>query len=152
MSIKLILPFVLAASLFSCQKGADEPTETSRKALIIGSWQLTGNVETPATYDFDSDGIKDSDTYKFMGTCFTDNLTVFRPDGNCEENEGPTKCEAADPQVILAPWTLSADEKILTIDDDVYTVVEVNATTMKLSYTDVVIDTQVTTVATLTRR
>lgn len=89
-SLKLLAVLLSLTCSMSCQKGANETIETTRKELILGSWQMTAHLETPATYDFDADGVKDTDTYQYMGSCFTDNYTTFKSDGTCDEQEGPT--------------------------------------------------------------
>ena len=131
MSLMVLVTLCAATCFISCQKGVNETIEIPKKDLIPGKWQITGTLETPATFDFDADGVKDSDIYKYMGTCFKDNFIIFKEDGTVEDNEGPTRCEPTDPQLTTAAWSLAPDNKTLTIDNDLITILELNATTMK---------------------
>lgn len=53
-------------------------------------------------------------------------------------DEGATKCDASDPQTTTLSYTLSADEKTITITDSGFPfdfkIVEISTTTLKLQF------------------
>jgi len=51
-----------------------------------------------------------------VGSCKQDDCSKFKTNNVFEFDEGATKCNAGDPQSYSGTWSLSADNKKLTID------------------------------------
>ncbi|MFT3824727.1 MAG: lipocalin family protein [Chitinophagaceae bacterium] len=145
----LVLP-VMFLFVTACKKSGDSSKTTYEK--ILGSWQLTSAITTPAVYDWNGDGVKDSDEFKYMPACNKDDYYTFLNTGFYEQNEGATKCSASDPQVTLLAWYLSSDEQTLVADGEDFTIMELNDSQMKLFYSDVYNGTAYSTVAVYKRK
>lgn len=121
----LMTLFILAG----CQK--DEDDDPSRTEILTsGQWRITGITANPAVV---VSGIPISDIYAFLPACSKDNYYVFKTDGNAELNEGPTKCNAADPQTQTQTWALSSDEQQITINATSFTVLGLTDTELRVS-------------------
>ncbi|MEI9945024.1 MAG: lipocalin family protein [Chitinophagaceae bacterium] len=113
---KSILKVAVLAMVFgffiSCSKKKEDTTPTNPKvALIIGSDWKVSKYETKVNSD------PFIDQYPTIAACTQDDRYVFRSDKSYEYNEGPTKCNAGQPQVIYtSTWSLSADGTKITID------------------------------------
>jgi Lipocalin-like domain len=68
-----------------------------------------------------------------------DNTATFQTDGKFVTDEGATKCDPTDPQTSTATYTLSSDQKVITIKDSGisldFKIVEISATTLKMEFT-----------------
>lgn len=107
-----IFPMLFMA-LLGCQKKEAEPKSTL--ALLTNnsqkSWKLADGLIK----------LDEQSQLSILGTrpvCETDNLLILKSDKTYEVTEGATKCNLADPNVIIssANWSLSADEKVLEVD------------------------------------
>ena len=118
--------------LFSaCQKDDDTNTETSgQEILTSGQWMVTAATANPPVT---IGGIPFSNLYLVAPTCLKDNYYVFKTDGIAELNEGATKCNPTDPQTLSQTWSLSSDEKSITINTTQYTVLELTQTRFRVS-------------------
>ena len=56
--------------------------------------------------DFNKDG--NIDFADDLTACFKDNTYLFNTDSTVVLDEGPTKCDAGDPQTASYPWTISS--------------------------------------------
>jgi hypothetical protein len=124
--------FVFLGYNFSCNKN-DETPQLTNAELILGNWKITAATYSPA-YDLNSDGIPDVDGYAVMLSCEKDNIFSFVSGGVWKNDEGPTKCSPTDPQTITGTWILSADQKTITTDGDVGTILQLDNAVFKYSY------------------
>jgi hypothetical protein len=73
-----------------------------------------------------------------MPACSKDDFTRFHSDGTATFDEGPTKCEAGDPQVVSSSWSLNSNKTILTVTTGSgtvrYTILELTKTRLKFSF------------------
>ncbi|HSI90463.1 MAG TPA: lipocalin family protein [Adhaeribacter sp.] len=135
---------LLSASLFiftGCDNDDDDvQAKTRTELLTVNPWRLTTFTVEPGR-DINGDGVPDTNLFAFLPPCTQDDLTVFRTNNTYTEEEGPTKCDASHPDVIVnGTWAFSADESRLTMDpsnDDPLTVniVELSATTLRTTST-----------------
>lgn len=148
---KTFLLVLLAAVLFtSCQKEVEyaleddvveEPTPNNppnTAALLIGVWKMTANTVTPAI-DYDGNGIKETNVFPVMPACEKDGTISFTTDMKVTEDEGPAKCDEDDPQAVTTNWSLSVDNKVLTLEGDgTREIVSITATTLilKIKFSD----------------
>ena len=132
----LLLVITGATITISCKKGKkDNPAKTKTELLTTGSWKRTALISNPA-YDWNANGIFDTDILNIMFPCEKDNTDTYKTNGIIETNEGATKCNPSDPQTWTATWIFSDNETKLIFDGfDEYTLLELTATTLKYQST-----------------
>lgn len=100
--------------LTSCEKDKDEVVDKSN-LLTAGHWQITGlNVE-PAIDWF---GTPVTNVYSQLPACVKDNLTIFKPNGIINYDEGPSRCDPNEPQTTTGTWAFNIDQTILSLTTD----------------------------------
>jgi hypothetical protein len=119
MRIKTILStFLIGLVLvFSCKKNETTVTPKSNTEYLAStsskSWK---NTKAQAT----TQGLT-IDLVATQPTCVVDNVLTFSTNKTYEIREGATKCNAADPDLVLkANWSFSADEKKFTVDKIIF--------------------------------
>ena len=95
-----------ALSFSACSKDDNDDNNTSgnANALITAStWKYSD-----AGLDVNSDGVKDANLPPgfTLAACETDNTITFKSDNTGMIDEGPTKCNASNPQSVPFNWTL----------------------------------------------
>ena len=116
---------ILALSVASCKK---EVVLTPKDHLTTGSWKLIAQT---------SDGV---DSYTSKEACEKDNSLSYSVAGKYTVDEGPTKCKATDSQTQSSDYSLSADNKSLSMKDEKIgitfdlAVLELTATSLKLQF------------------
>ena len=149
----LLLGGLLAAALLTaCQKAATDPAapgpSAKTSALLGKRWGLTA-----ATVQ---QGSVVQDAYAQLPACHKDDYLRFNDDRTLEANEGPRKCDSADPQSRPGKWELIDNESKLLLTTSLFgtggavipEVVELSATRMTLRGT--IVDGGVTTTYTAT--
>ncbi|MCF8253300.1 MAG: lipocalin family protein [Bacteroidia bacterium] len=123
---------VISLTFSACKK--DETTTTDNTPS--GSSYLTGKDWRMIGATMVSPG-GSIDIYATMEACEKDDLLEFKTDNTIVEKAGATKCDPADPDT--APggnWALiNSDKQLRIIDGDTtdLTVLELNATTMRVN-------------------
>jgi len=132
----LLLVITSATISFSCNDDEETPkTKTKTELLTAGPWKRTALISNPA-YDWNVNGVSNTDVLRIMFPCERDNFDTYKTNGIIETDEGPTKCNDPDPQTWTATWELIDNESKIIFDGyDKYTLVELTATTLKLSST-----------------
>jgi hypothetical protein len=119
-----ILGLLLLAMAFvvsSCNKDDDDDNNNGNKTtteyLTSGSWRITAMVLDPPL-DL-GNGLVITDLYQspMLPQCAKDDYFTLHADGKVTFDEGPSKCDPADPQTTEGTWTLSDDEKTLTMKE-----------------------------------
>jgi hypothetical protein len=147
---KLILSLTVLSVIgfSSCSdKKTDDPTpgttttttKSKTELLTSAQWQLiAGTIVPPITIDLFGQTITFSDLLEFEGSepCNKDDIQLFNSDGTITNDEGPTKCDPADPQTTSGgKWAWMENETKLQVIDDgdttLITVTELTATSMK---------------------
>jgi hypothetical protein len=147
--------FLFAAVLVSgaCSKSDSTPAKTKTQLLTTSSWKLTAHTVNPAM-DLDGDGQKDDTDVFALGyeACSKDDTYSFHTDFTGIVDEGPTKCDASDPQSTPVEWLFKNNETVLQIKQDIialdFTIVELTETTLKVTYSQT--DSGVTVTQTIT--
>ena len=117
---------ILALSVASCKK---EVVLTPKDHLTTGSWKLTAET---------TQGVE---SYSFRKACEKDNFETYTAAGKFTFDEGASKCSPTDSQSDTSDYTLSADNKTITVKDATlgvnfdYTVLELTATILKTQVT-----------------
>ena len=135
--IALLLVITCATLFASCDKDNDndEKPKTKTELLTTATWKRTALTSNPA-YDWNADGITATDVLSIMLPCERDNFETFRTIGIMVTDEGPTKCDAADPQTWETTWQWIENESKIRFDGIYdYTLVELSPTTLKLRTT-----------------
>lgn len=127
----------------SCSdKKTDDPAPSSKsrtELLTTAHWQLiAGTIVPPITIDIFGQIITISDILEMEGSepCNKDDFQIFSADGTITNDEGPTKCDPADPQTTSGgKWAWMENETKLRVIDDgdttLITVTELTTTSMK---------------------
>lgn len=135
--IKKTLLFLLAAAaLGACKKNDDNAPRSNTDLLTARNWHLSAETTTtvinngpPAT----------TDSYAKMSACEHDNFVKFNADKAYVGDEGPTLCNASDPQTQTGTWKFENDDTKLTIPDpgapgagQAFDVITLSVSTMRL--------------------
>ncbi len=134
-NLKALLVMLLATALVlpGCKK--DEDKQNREDMLTSGSWKLTAMTVDPAIDWF---GTQVTNIYAQLPTCVKDDLTIFENTGKVKFDEGATKCDPSAPQTLQGLWTLSVDEKTISITDEEGTesweIVEMSNSQIKVEY------------------
>lgn len=92
---------ILLMILPCCEKQA-AAADDKMTILTTGTWRLTSYISYTIT------GIVD--VYASYSDCRKDDLLSFNKDGTAEINEGPSKCDASDPQSQFIQWRFLNDQ------------------------------------------
>ena len=122
-----ILSLALLGLLFftACQK--DDPPPPTKTELISRDWKITAMTAVfPAP-------IGTVDVFAQLETCEKDNITKVKADGTYTVDEGATKCDPADPQIVeTGNWSFTNNETKLTIMGETFDIVSLSATSLVL--------------------
>lgn len=132
-SIKYLVLLVLALTLTvtSCKK--DKVTLTKKEMLTAKSWKLLSSKENGVSI--------------VLEDCEKDDVLTLASDGTYTYNPGANKCYTDD-TIQTGSWSLSSDEKYLTIDmDGIMTIVELTESKLVLSITYETFSSEMTFVA-----
>jgi len=121
---------ILALINFNCSK-KDDPSGKTNAELILGDWIVTGLTFSPM-YDYDGDGLKETNAFSKMEPCEKDNTVSFLAGGVWKNDEGETKCDPADLQTLTGVWELSANQTTLNIDGDIAEIKFLSNTTLTI--------------------
>ena len=121
MSIATLFFMLLLAA---CNK---KDTAASKTVLLTsGTWKLTAVVS-----DNDANGTYETDDFATFSPCFTDNILSFSASSIVTQDEGPTKCNPADPQTETTTWQFTQNESYLKIWNDEWKLEELTTSTLK---------------------
>jgi len=116
LSLLAILSTVLI--LGSCQKddSTNPTTKTKTELITLKAWKYND-----AKIDQDNNGTGDIPLPAgVIEPCQTDNLITFKTDLSGTVDEGPTKCDAADPQSIPFTWSFTNNETTLNFSSPLF--------------------------------
>jgi hypothetical protein len=133
----LIYLFVLLvgmACLDACKKKED-PAPVPRKELLASTSSKKWKITSATAGGYDAFASRDA--------CERDNLYIFFSDNKLTVDEGATKCNSGDPQTAATgTWSLSTDEKTLTLNagsssilSGDFTITELSSNTLKGKFT-----------------
>ena len=115
-----LLVIALTITVVSCKK--DEVTKSKKDLLTAHQWKFTSSK---------TNGVVD-----VLDACEKDDITIFASNGTYTWNPTTVKCYPSD-AIQTGTWTLSSDEKTLTLDgSDVATIVELTESRLVLSTID----------------
>ena len=108
----------------ACNKKDTAASKT--ELLTSGTWKLTAVVS-----DNDGNGTYETDDFATFLPCFTDNIWSFSASYVATLDEGPTKCDPADPQTQTTTWQFTQNESYLKIWNDEWKLEELTNSTLK---------------------
>jgi len=132
------------AAFTACEKDNDSEPKSKTSLLTSDSWKMTTATVDPAI-DWDGFGTMVTNIFSQMPACSKDDIITFKSNGTYVNEEGPSKCDPSDPDVIdTGTWTFNSDESKIVINDGEGStmdanIVELTKTTMKITY-DLVLD------------
>ena len=117
MKVKLLFLALFALSVYSCSKDDDDDDPVTNVELISSSaWKFD-----TAGIDANGDGTIDAPIPDDMlESCDTDNTILFRTDGTGTIDEGPTKCDDANPQSVGFTWAFKNNETVINFTDTLF--------------------------------
>jgi hypothetical protein len=114
--------------LTSCKK---DDAKSKTDLLTSGNWKFSANfskTNNGAWIDYTSAYLP----------CESDNYVAFRTNGSYESNEGASKCNASDPQVIESgSWKFINNESKIVTGVDTASIDELSGSTLTIISTDV---------------
>lgn len=111
-SFAYTLVFLYLLSFCSCKK----ENEKSISDLLLGTWTISELKE-----DLNNDGDFNDDNEDQLDSCIGDNVLTFHSGGELIVNQAAVKCDPNEEPSVTGIWSLSDDEKTLTLVDDNYT-------------------------------
>jgi len=122
------LCFSLITIFYSCQKDSTPaPGKTKTELLTSSSWR------------FSSATVGGADASGYLQACQKDNIYTFVAAGTGTADEGPSKCNGADPQTNPFTWNFASSETILHISTLLFTGGSNDFTLVSLSSTQLVV-------------
>jgi len=138
MKKQLQLLFVLIATNFfifsSCNKSDDPPTPPKTKTVLLSQ----------SNWKFKSATANGADASGYLTTCQKDNIYTFVAAGTGIADEGPTKCNGADPQTTSFTWIFTTNETVIQVSSPFFTNTSNNFTLISLTETELVVSTYYT--------
>lgn len=124
-----VLVAVMATLVSSCKKDDDNNSNnpsggssaTKTEMITAKSWKVTGLT------------VGGQDFYSQMDACDKDDLHTFKTDNTYIYDEGASKCDPSDPQVIsTGTWKFTENETKIEYDGETATIKELTSTKMVL--------------------
>lgn len=114
--------FLLSAP--ACNKD-DEDVAPTKTQLVSKTWKITELKVTIGTEVFDSLSV--------LPACALDNVVKILANGSYTYEEGATKCDPSDPQVVFSGnWSFQSNETKINLDGDIWDVVVLSPTLLKI--------------------
>lgn len=121
----LTLSLISLLTFTGCQK--DDPPPPTKTELISRNWKATAMTAVfPAP-------IGTVDVFAQLEACEKDNIIKVKADGTYTVDEGATKCDPTDPQIVeTGNWVFASNETKLTIMGETWDIVSLSATSLVL--------------------
>jgi hypothetical protein len=127
--LRLSVVMVLFLFLNSCKK---EDAKTKTQLLTQKEWVMKKLEQKEGSNPW-------VDEFLSFDACSKDDRYVFKANGTYEFNEGPTKCDPADPQVFdTGNWIFTNNETKLQIGTDEFTIDTLDENNLILSVQETV--------------
>ncbi|HET9431464.1 MAG TPA: lipocalin family protein [Chitinophagaceae bacterium] len=132
------LLLIFALGFTSCSKDDDPAPKSKTTLLTQKDWVMTkleGKVNNEPYLDI----------FPSLDACFKDDRYVFKTGNTFEFNEGPTKCDPADPQIYeTGSWAFTNNETKITIGSDPYSIDQIDENSFIISSSEMTtVDTTV---------
>ncbi len=127
--------------LGGCQKDDSSGSTPKTKTELITSsaWKYND-----AKIDTDNNGTGDQPIPAgFVEACQLDNTITFTSNGSGSIDEGPTKCDDADPQSLPFTWSFTSNETMINFSSAVFAGIGGDFKIVSLTETELIISQQV---------
>ena len=116
--MKQYTPLLLAViCIFPACKKDDSSSGSKTELIASAAWKYD-----KAMADMNKDGTFETPIPSgYLESCEIDNLITFKKDGTGIIDEGPTKCDAGDPQTTAFTWTFTNNETTINFPSAVFT-------------------------------
>lgn len=111
------------------------PAKTKTELLTLSAWK------------YKSATVGGADASSYLQACQKDNVLTFLANGTGSGDEGPTKCNAGDPQTNSFTWNFASGETILHTSNQVFSNTSNDFTIISLTATELVVETTYTPIA-----
>lgn len=130
MKLSAILFFVVAAVVgTACSKDSGGASNTD--LITSAAWKYD-----TAGIDVNSDGFIDTGVPPgYLNNCDKDNVLTFKSDGTGTVDEGPSKCDPANPQTAAFTWAFTGSQTI-NFPTAILTGISGDVTLLKLTSTE----------------
>jgi hypothetical protein len=134
-SKKAALVILTVAVIAACKK---DPASDRTPLLTSSGWTLTSDFINPGI-DIDADGHTENELTNVLLPCEKDNLMIFRTNNTIDEDEGSTKCDPSDPQLVTTgTWRFYDNESKIIMGDtgheDTAQLVQLTKSTLVLKF------------------
>lgn len=124
--IKTLMACMAASLLLSCSKKDEDKTTpvTPSTDKLVGSWKTISDIADRPVYHWNTSELV-TDIWDRERDCRKDDLLIFKADGTYVEDEGASKCDTADEQILYGgSWKKSGSKLTVTEDgtDYAYTI------------------------------
>jgi hypothetical protein len=140
-----LLAMILLVSAWGCNKNDGNKTPTKASLITASTWKYSS-----AGIDVDGNGTSDlplpADSVK---ACDTNNTLTFKSDGTGIVDEGPTKCNPANPQTIPFSWSLKNNDADLNFSTAIFAGISGDAKILELTSTKLTLSKQITVPGTI---
>ncbi|MEO6000072.1 MAG: lipocalin family protein [Chitinophagaceae bacterium] len=107
--------FIIIATLLFVAGCSKSSSKTRAEYLASSSWKYSA-----AGIDQDGNGTIDiAAPSSLVEACLTDNTITFKADKTGNIDEGSSKCDASDPQIVPFTWELSNNDTQLTLSTSI---------------------------------
>jgi hypothetical protein len=130
LGLRLLLPLLVLTLIFGCKKedeSENEPLRTKFDLLTSNGWRITNFL------------INGTDsTAALFSTCELDNIFNYNSNYTYSIDEGPTKCQVGNPQIIeTGVWAFANNQNLLVLEpgsnsEATYTILELTNANLKL--------------------
>jgi len=148
--------FLAGLVMFAACSKENDPAPLTPEQLIVTpkGWVITAITVNPAVRI--PDLLPITDVFASQEPCEKDNITLFTADSKYKVDEGASKCDPSDTQILdQGTWSFNPAKTIITLDSnngapEAFTIAELSASTFKATFQDVVPETGTATVYTFT--
>lgn len=137
--ITLMIAALAFLTVSSCKKEDDKdnggnttPTKTKTELLTAKAWKMTAMTINPGITPIPG-GPTITDFFSLLEACEKDDTQKFNTGGTGVIDEGATKCNPSDPQTENFPWAFASNETKIVVDGDSFDLVQLDATTLKMT-------------------
>ena len=134
---QLSLLFMAASLAAVTFLGSCKDDEKSNTELLTDNCWIATSITVDPPYPTGIPGQTVTDWYAQLDQCDKDDIVCFKGDGTYTSEEGATKCDDSDPQVIESgTWTFNQGETVINIsesggDSYEYEVIDLDKNTLK---------------------
>ena len=122
----IVLAFIVFVT--GCGKDNTPPVVKTKTQLL-----------TQSTWKYKSATANGADASAFIQACQKDNIYTFVSTGTGSADEGPTKCNAMDPQTTAFTWSFQSNETLLFISTPLFTGGSTTFNLVSISETELVV-------------